>query len=253
MNLLVLLQAAQTVADVVVDTVNNVAAAAVTAAAPIVAPVAAAAPEIIPPANYFDLLQKGGWIVYVIFALSLVAIYLIIERWVVISKLGKTDSVWTSRVLELINENKIEKAIKLSLENHTSTAQITAAGLKDYELSTEVIENSMQTESRNQIAALEKGVNYLGIISSAAPMLGFLGTIFGVIQIFYNISQMGNLDIAAISEGLYQKMICSGAGLLVGIVAYAGFHIINTRIDRTVLDLDKNSNEILKAIKIAKK
>jgi biopolymer transport protein ExbB len=96
-------------------------------------------------------------------------------------------------------------------------------------------------------------MNYLGITASIAPMLGFLGTIFGVIQIFYNISATGDLNIAAISDGLYQKMICSGAGLLVGIVAYSGFYILNGRIDKVVLNIDKSSNDILKAIKAAKR
>ena len=203
--------------------------------------------------SYFDLVLKGGWIMLPIFLLSLLSIYLIIERWMTINRLGKNDSVWFSRILELIHENKTDKAIKFSLERPYSTAKVVAAGLRESNNPDDEIEGSMQIEARQQISLLEKGMGYLSITASIAPMLGFLGTIFGVITIFYNISATGDLNIAAISDGLYQKMICSGAGLLVGIIAYSGYYILNSRIDKVVLDMDKHSNEVLKAIKTSKK
>lgn len=203
--------------------------------------------------SYFDLLLKGGWILLPIFLLSLLAIYVIIERWLVINKLGKNDEVWLSRVIELISENKADKAIKFSVERPYASAKVIAAGLKERNNSDQEIEEAMQTEARQQIYLLEKHMNYLGITASIAPMLGFLGTIFGVILIFYNISMTNDLNIANISDGLYQKMICSGAGLLVGIIAYAGYYVLNGRIDKIVVDIDKNSNEVLKTIRASKK
>lgn len=231
MNLFVLLQATQTTVTEFTETV----------------------PQPIESASYFDLILKGGWIMLPIFLLSLLSIYLIFERWLVINRLGKNDTVWLSRVLELVQENKIDKAVKFSLERPYSSAKVVAAGLKEAGNSDEEVENSMQIEAREQISLLERGMNYLGITASIAPMLGFLGTIFGVIQIFYNISATGDLNIAAISDGLYQKMICSGAGLLVGIVAYSGFYVLNGRIDKVVLNMDRASNEVLKALKASKR
>jgi biopolymer transport protein ExbB len=206
-----------------------------------------------PSTSYFDLLLKGGWVMLPIFLLSLLSVYLIIEKWLTIKRLGKDDPVWISRILELVHENKTAKAIRFSLEQPYAVAKVAAAGLKEADNTGEDIENAMQLEARQQIALLEQNMNYLGITASIAPMLGFLGTIFGVIRIFYNISATGDLNIAAISDGLYQKMICSGAGLLVGIVAYSGFYILNGRIDKVVLNIDKNSNEVLKAIKSVKR
>ncbi|MFR9165582.1 MAG: MotA/TolQ/ExbB proton channel family protein [Dysgonomonas sp.] len=203
--------------------------------------------------SYFSLILKGGWILVPIFLLSLLAIYIIIERWLAINKLGKKDSVWFSRIMELISENKTDKAIKFCLERPYSVGKVVAAGLKEASNPEQEIEEAMQTEARQQVYLLEKGMNYLGITASIAPMLGFLGTIFGVILIFYNISMTNDLNIANISDGLYQKMICSGAGLLVGIVAYAGYYVLNGRIDRVVLDMDKSSNEVLRAIRANKK
>ena len=203
--------------------------------------------------SYFDLVLKGGWILLPIFLLSLLAIYIIIERSLAINRLGKHDTIWFSRILELISENKNEKAIKFCLERPYASGKVIAAGLKEVENSEHEIEEAMQTEAKQQVYLLEKGMNYLGITASIAPMLGFLGTIFGVILIFYNISMTNDLNIASISDGLYQKMICSGAGLLVGIVAYSGYYILNGRIDRIVVNMEKDSNEVLKAIRANKK
>jgi len=203
--------------------------------------------------SYFQLVLKGGWVLLPIFLLSLLAIYVMIERSLVISKHGKNDPVWFSRVQELVAENKIDKAVKFCLQRPNASAKVIAAGLKEADNSIEEVEEAMESEARQQIYLLEKGMNYLGITASIAPMLGFLGTIFGVILIFYNISMTNDLNIANISDGLYQKMICSGAGLLVGIIAYSGYYILNGRIDKIVVDIDKTSNDILKAVRAHKK
>jgi len=96
-------------------------------------------------------------------------------------------------------------------------------------------------------------LNYLGITAAIAPMMGFLGTIFGVINIFYNISVTNDLSIASISDGLYQKMICSGVGLFVGIIAYSGYYLLNGKIDNVVSRMEKDSGEALKYIRQLKK
>ena len=124
-----------------------------------------------------------------------------------------------------------------------------AAGLKNDNRTLQDVEESMQIQARLQISKMEKGMNYLAITASVAPMLGFLGTIFGVIRIFYDISKSGVLDISTISNGLYEKMICSGTGLLVGIIAYSGYSLLNNRIDKIVLQMDVVANEALKAIR----
>jgi len=111
------------------------------------------------------------------------------------------------------------------------------------------IEEAVEVEGKFEVYELEKGLPILSAIAGIAPMFGFLGTIFGVIKIFYNISITNDLNIANISDGLYQKMISSGAGLFVGIVAYAGYYILNGRIDKVVLRMDKASNDLLKEIR----
>ena len=199
--------------------------------------------------NYFQLLLKGGWILVPLFFLFFLSIYMFKERWVSISALGNNDHLWFTRITELVSEWKIDKAIKFCNEKPTSYSKVMAAGLEATVGDDIEIQDALQSEARQQISVLEKGMNYLGITASIAPMLGFLGTIFGVIKIFYNISVTNDLNIANISDGLYQKMICSGAGLFVGIIAYSGYYILNGRIDKIVVQMDKCSNDLLKEIR----
>ena len=209
-------------------------------------PVAATA---VPDQNYFLLLLKGGWILLPLSLLFVMSTYVFIERWVSINMLGKNDKSWFSRINELVAEGKVDKAIKFCDEKQTSYAKVLSAGLEVAQHDDQEIQDALQSEARQQISVLEKGMNYLGISASIAPMMGFLGTIFGVIKIFYNISITNDLNIANISDGLYQKMICSGAGLFVGIIAYSGYYILNGRIDKIVMKMDKHSNDLLKEIR----
>lgn len=211
------------------------------------------AAQTAPEETYLTLVLKGGWVLLPIFLLSLLSIYVIINKWLVISRLGKKDSIWLSRVIELVNEGKVDKALKFCIERPYASAKVIAAGLKEFELSEKEIEEAMEVEARQQVNILENQMNWLGITASIAPMLGFLGTIFGVIKIFYDIARTNDLAIDTISTGLYQKMICSAAGLLVGIVAYSGYYILNGRIDKVVVNIDKDSNEVLKAIRAYKR
>ncbi|MEI8272300.1 MAG: MotA/TolQ/ExbB proton channel family protein [Paludibacter sp.] len=203
--------------------------------------------------NYFQLLMKGGWILVPLFMLFFLSIYMFIERWITINELGKADSIWFTRISEMIADNKVDKAIKFCNEKPTAYAKVLAAGLESAGHEDTEIQDALQSEARQQISTLERGMNYLGITASIAPMLGFLGTIFGVIKIFYNISVTNDLNIANISDGLYQKMICSGAGLFVGIIAYSGYYILNGRIDKVVVNIDKYSNNLLKDIRNQKR
>ncbi len=226
MNLLTLLQATATVAQMAGDQTQDIA-----------------------QESYFSLILKGGWILLPILLLSLLSIYIIINKWITLNRVGKKDSIWLSRVMELVVEGKIDKALKFCVERPYASAQVIAAGLKDIQLSESEIEESMQLEARIQITKMESQMNYLGITASIAPMLGFLGTILGIIKIFYEIATKNSFTIDTMSSGLYQKMICSAAGLFVGIVAYTGYYILNGRIDKMVVHIEKDSNEILKAIR----
>ncbi len=199
--------------------------------------------------SYFNIVAKGGWILIPLFLMSLISIYVMIERWAIVNRAAKKDNGWLQHAAEFISEGKIDKALYFCMESSSPSAKIAAAGLREINDDVENIQESMQVESRQQISLLENQMNYLGIISSVAPMLGFLGTIFGVIKIFYNISVTNNLDISTISDGLYQKMICSGVGLFVGIIAYSAYYLLNGKIDKVIAQMDRDSNDILRVIR----
>ncbi len=206
------------------------------------------------PENYFTLLMKGGWILLPIALLLILAIYVIIERWVIISYAKSKDPIWLMRINDFIKERRIDSATSFCSALNSSSAKVIRSGLENIEQSDlEEIQETMQVEARQEVSRIETRMNYLGITAAIAPMLGFLGTIFGVIKIFYNISVTNDLNIANISDGLYQKMICSGAGLFVGIIAYAGYYTLNGKIDRLVNQIEKDSNDVLKFIRQYKK
>lgn len=199
--------------------------------------------------SYFTLLLKGGWILLPLFLLFALSIYVIIERMVVLKTLGKTDSVWFARIKDLVYEYKFDSAEKFCQASTNSYSKVVEAGLGQVNNDIEAVQTAMQGEATQQVARMEKHLNWLSITASVAPMLGFLGTIFGVINIFFRIAQTNEFEISTIADGLYQKMVSSAVGLFVGIVAYAGYYLLNGRIDTIVANMDKYSNDLVNMLR----
>ena len=199
--------------------------------------------------SYFTLLLKGGWILLPLFLLFALSIYVIIERMVVLKTLGKTDSVWFARIKDLVYEYKFDSAEKFCQASTNSYSKVVEAGLGQVNNDIEAVQTAMQGEATQQVARMEKHLNWLSITASVAPMLGFLGTIFGVINIFFRIAQTNEFEIATIADGLYQKMVSSAVGLFVGIIAYAGYYLLNGRIDTIVANMDKYSNDLVNMLR----
>jgi biopolymer transport protein ExbB len=195
-----------------------------------------------------ELMMKGGWIMVPLLLLAVLALFLMFDTWFSLRRTARVGRKWYVGVMEKTRGGDFEEAMVMIKSGETALARLFKAGLTVAGLPDKQIEEDVQVEARQIIARVEAPVGYLSMIASIAPMLGFLGTIFGVIKIFINISLTNDLSISSIADGLYQKMICSGAGLLVGIVAYAGCCILNRRLDRMALMMDKGGNELLKAI-----
>jgi len=132
--------------------------------------------------------------------------------------------------------------------NQAAVGRILESGIEKLGKPLGEVERNIETTTNLEITKMEKNTGYLGIIASVAPMLGFIGTIAGVIKIFYNISLADNISIGIIAGGLYQKMICSGAGLIVGVLAYAAYHYLQMKIDRYVISLQESLIQFLKVI-----
>ncbi len=198
--------------------------------------------------NVAELLMKGGFIMIPILLLSVFSIYLFIERFLYIRKTTIVDHSLVFNIIDDLRNKRSKVALEQTRNNDTSLGRILESGLSQGGKTSKEIENYMEATANLEIAEMEKNTGYLGIIAGIAPMLGFIGTIAGVIKIFYNISLADNISIGIIAGGLYQKMICSGTGLIVGVIAYSCYHYLQMMIDRYSIDMQRQVNEVIKVL-----
>lgn len=196
-----------------------------------------------------DILLKGGWILVPLFLLSIVAIYFIIERYILYRSYQHINASVIDSICKAINAGDFQQVKQLATQYPHPVGRIIAAGLENPQRPIADIEQIMADHSKTEIFLMEKNLGYIGSIATIAPMFGFLGTIFGVIKIFYNISLADNISIGIIAGGLYQKMVSSAVGLTIGILAYAGFYYLNTQIDRIANNMEVQLNRVLIALK----
>ncbi|MDX2190861.1 MAG: MotA/TolQ/ExbB proton channel family protein [Bacteroidota bacterium] len=193
----------------------------------------------------FELIMKGGIIMIPIFLLSFLAIYLLIERLLLISKSTKGyDSLW-AQIKANIKSGDLKTAQSLAAQSDTSIGRMLVKGISKIGQPIKQIESSIEAAGRIEVMKLEKGLSILGIVAAIAPMLGFIGTISGVIKIFYNISLADNISIGLIAGGLYEKMVTSAAGLIVGIIAHTSYHYLNSLIEDSILKLETVGSELI--------
>ncbi len=198
--------------------------------------------------NLFDLMMKGGWIMIPLGILSVISVYLMIERFIVINRASKVDPGFMLNIKNMLLSGKTDAALSLCHGTNTPIARLLEKGIKRLGKPIKEIESAVENTGKLEIYKLEKNLSYLGIIAGIAPMFGFVGTIAGVIRIFYDISLHNDISIGLISAGLYQKMITSATGLVVGIIAHIGFHYLNTMIDRVSFQLESTTVEFIDLI-----
>jgi biopolymer transport protein ExbB len=198
--------------------------------------------------NVAELLMKGGIIMIPIILLSIISIYIFIERFIYIRRSSVIDESMVLNVVNGIKDKKSEEVLNQVKYSNSSLGRILESGLNNPGKTSKDAESFMEATANIEISVMEKDTGYLGIIAGIAPMLGFVGTISGVIKIFYNISLADNISIGIIAGGLYQKMICSGTGLIVGVIAYAAYHYLQMMIDRFSIDMQRQVNEVIKVL-----
>ena len=198
--------------------------------------------------SYLDFLLKGGIMIIPIILLLFFCMYVIIERYLSIKKATKQDANLINDVKMQLKSGKLDNAIMMCSRDNSASGNIMKSGISIIGRPISEIESVMERTANVEIAQMEKGLGHLGLISGIAPILGFIGTISGVIKIFHTISNTGNLNIQTISGGLYEKMISSGAGLVVGVVAYSAYHLFNMMIDSFSLKVQKQTLEIINVI-----
>jgi len=196
-------------------------------------------------APILEIMVKGGFVMGLLAASLIVAIYFIVERWIYLKNRAKLDENLINVVRDNLKENRPDSALAYCDRTPTAQAQVIATGLRFLGSNMREIESAMETKAQVELSAMESNLNYLSLIARVAPMLGFVGTIWGVINIFYTISTTGDLSIGAISGGLYVKMVASFAGLVVGIIAFLGYQLDIRRIDRFAERLQEQSLNLM--------
>ena len=196
-----------------------------------------------PTLSLIDLIFRGGWVMIPLFILSLVTIYIIIERYLAIKSAGKNPEPFMNSIKTQVLKGDLSGAQIMCQQTRTPIARMIEKGIRRIGNPLKDIETAIENIGRLEIAKLEKNISILGIIAGIAPMLGFVGTIIGVIKIFYNISLADNISIGLIAGGLYEKMVTSATGLIVGIIAHAGYHYLSLLVEREVFKIENNALE----------
>ncbi len=195
--------------------------------------------------SLWEIVLKGGPIMIPIGILSVAAVYIFFERFFTINKMSRIDVNFMNQIRDHVHSGNTEAARDLCKKADTPISHMIEKGIIRIGRPIRDIEGAIENSGKLEIYKMEKNVGLLGTIAGLAPMLGFLGTIFGVIKIFYEIHLQNSLEIGTISGGLYVKMVTSAAGLLVGMVAYAGFQFLQLKIDRAINQMEVKAIEFI--------
>ena len=201
--------------------------------------------------SVLEFILKGGFFLIPIAILLFYTFYVIAERYMYIDKASKIDDRLLRDVGEQLQSGNIELARAIVERSTNASSTIIKEGILVIGRPIAEIESNMDRAADIEIGQMEKHLGHLGLIAGIAPTLGFIGTISGVIKIFYSISVTENISIGNISGGLYEKMISSGAGLIVGIIAYSAYHLLNGKIDNFALKVQKQILEFVNIIQRA--
>ncbi|MBU1374088.1 MAG: MotA/TolQ/ExbB proton channel family protein [Bacteroidetes bacterium] len=195
--------------------------------------------------SLFELMTKGGWVMIPLAILALLGLIIFFERYFTIRKASKDESQLTMQVRSSIKTGNLDSAVAICKSSNTPLGRMLQKGLLRIGRPIKDIEGAIENVGKLEVSKLEKNISILGVIAGIAPMLGFVGTIIGVITIFHDVSVKGVIEIGTISGGLYIKMISSATGLIIGIVAYILYHILNGMVDRVVLKMETDSIEFI--------
>ena len=193
-----------------------------------------------------DFAIKGGWVMVPIFLLFLVATYIFIERFYVIKRASKQDTNFMNRIKDYIHDGKIDAAMALCKSTDSPSARMIEKGISRLGRPLHDISTAVENVGKLEISKLERGFPTLATIAGAEPMLGFLGTVIGMVRSFYNMEQAGNnIDVSMMSGGIYTALITTVAGLIVGILGYFAYNTLVVRTEKVVFSLEATMTEFL--------
>ena len=196
--------------------------------------------------SVIDLAIKGGWVMAILAILSVIAVYIFIERWLTLRKADREEKYFMDEIKEHIHQNRLKEATTLCQRQDTPSARMIEKGISRLGKPLHDIHAAIENVGNLEVSRLEKNLNGLATISGAAPMIGFLGTVLGMVTAFFDMSKAGNnLDVQTLSSGIYLALVTTVGGLIVGIVAYVGYNFLVGRIDRIIFKLEARTTEFL--------
>ncbi len=197
--------------------------------------------------SIWELTKAGGWwIMGPLAIMSVLAVYIFVERYLVIHKATKDETGFMNDIRDLISDGKVDAAKNLCQKQDTPLSKMIEKGLARLGRPLQDVNIAIETIGRLEVSKLEKNVAALATISGAAPMIGFLGTVVGMVQVFFDMANGGNsLDIGLLSDGMYQAMVTTIAGLIVGIIGYIAYNVIVARIEKVVFILEARATEFM--------
>ena len=196
--------------------------------------------------SVLELAIKGGWIMVILGVFSIIAMYIFVERYFAIMKASREENNFMNNIRDFIHDGRVDSALSLCKNNSSPISRMIEKGLKRIGKPLGDINAAIENVGKLEVSQLENNIAGLATISGAAPMLGFLGTVIGMIRAFYDMSMAGNnIDIALLSGGIYQAMVTTVAGLIVGIMAYIGYNMLVSRIEKLIYKLEARATEFM--------
>ena len=199
--------------------------------------------------SLIEMASKGGWLMWVLLALSIIAIYIFGKKLWMITQAGKIDKDFLMDIRDYLHEGKVKSALTLCSKYDAPVARMVEAGVQRFGKPLSDVQTAVENVGNVEVARLEKGLPYLATIAGGAPMIGFLGTVMGMVRAFFDMSNAGNnIDISLLSGGIYTAMITTVGGLIVGILAYFGYNYLNARISNLVYNMESATITFMDAL-----
>lgn len=196
--------------------------------------------------NVIDLAFKGGWIMVVLLLLSLMACYIFIQRMMVIRRAGKEDETFMNRIKDYIHEGKVDSALNLCRSTNTPSARMIEKGITRLGRPMNDVLVAIENVGNLEIAKLEKGFPLTATTAAGAPMLGFLGTVTGMVRAFFDMANAGtNVDVTLLSGGIYEALVTTVGGLVVGIITLFAYNYLVSQVDNVVNKMEARTMEFM--------
>ncbi|MBQ2515580.1 MAG: MotA/TolQ/ExbB proton channel family protein, partial [Bacteroidales bacterium] len=196
--------------------------------------------------SLIEMAVKGGWLMLVLLALSIIAIYIFGKKWWMLNRASQIDKNFMNDIRDYIHSGKVKSAITLCGKYDSPAARLVEKGLERIGRPLSDIQTAVENMGNVEVARLEKGLPTLATIAGGAPMIGFLGTVLGMVQAFFNMANAGNnIDITLLSSGIYTAMITTVGGLIVGILAYFGYNYLTSQISDIAFKMESTTIDFM--------